>query len=232
SAHSRDEMIYTRDFREESDAPVDLGEDASVAGVLETTGDTDTFRFDLVEKRFVTITPTARALGSPVIPRLRLTDTSGDVIAETPADLFEEQPLRLWLDPGSGYRLSIRDAFGRSGRECRYHLEVDRKAVPFELSAQGQRDKKHPLPDKFVAVPGGLFDIPVQCHRHQFDPAIDLGVESSWGCRGEAGQIAGKQGHGNLRVRLPHHGEAGHLRHVWVSGRAGLDGREFESHLQ
>lgn len=216
----------------ESPDPLGLGKSCFVyQDVLEASSGVDTFRFGLKSRRFVTVTPATRALRSAVKPRIRVANAAGKVVVETPADTFDERVLQGWLDPGEGYQLMVSDAFGRQGEACRYRVTMDFGVPPFNLSVPGQTDKKHPLQDKFIAVPGGVFVIPVQCHRHQFPPAIDLCLESSVACGSGNLVLAENQGSANVRVRLPADSKPGTLIDLRVSGTAEMDGREYEAVL-
>ncbi len=185
----------------------------------------------LEERRYVTIMAGARKLRSPAIPRLRVLKAGGEAIIETPPDTFEERELQLWLDAGQ-YQVEVSDAFGRRGKNQRFELSVSFSSPPFTLSVPGQKDKKHPLPDNFVAVPGGVFVIPVQCQRKQFSPAIALKLESSLTFGLEQALVAENQGSAGLRVRLPAEAMPGSLHDIQISGVADLGGRSYGARLE
>jgi len=185
----------------------------------------------LEERRFVTLTATARKLRSPAIPRLRVLKADGGVVSEAPSDVFEERELQLWLDAGS-YQIQVLDAFGRRGPDQRFELGIHFSKPPFALSIPGQKDKKHPLLDRFVAVPGGVFLIPVQCQRSQFAPAIGLKLESSLSCRAEQALVAENQGSAGLRLRLPADATPGTLYDLRVRGVADLQDRSYGARLE
>lgn len=185
----------------------------------------------LEERRFVTLMAAARKLRSPAIPRLRFLKADGEVVAEVPSDVFEERELQLWVEAGS-YQIQVHDAFGRRGQDQRFELAIHFSKPPFALSIPGQKDKKHPLLDKFVAVPGGVFLIPVQCQRKQFTPAIGLKLESSLSCRAEQALIAENQGSAGLRLRLPADATPGSLHDLRVWGVADLGDRSYGARLE
>jgi hypothetical protein len=203
--------------------------DTRFAAALEGSNDVDTFSFSVSERTFLNITPYARAIRSPVTPRLKLTDSGGKILAETPHDSFEELPLRLWLEKGADYRLAITDAFGCAGS---YQFKLDREAIPYELTIPGQRDKKHPLQDKFLAVQGGVFEVPVHCRRHQFDEVIELHLESEIACTSANARIAKGQENLNLRIRLAQDVVAGTLATLRVRGTAKDGEQTFEQSLK
>ena len=186
---------------------------------------------DLEERRYVTIMAGARKLRSPAIPRIRVLKAGGEAIIESPPDTFEERELQLWLDAGR-YQVEVEDAFGRRGKNQRFELSVSFSSPPFTLSIPGQKDKKHPLLDNFVAVPGGVFVIPVQCQRKQFSPAVALKLESSLTCGLEQALVAENQGSAGLRVRLPADAMPGSLHDIRVSGVSDLEGRSYGARLE
>ena len=185
----------------------------------------------LEERRYVTIMAGARKLRSPAIPRLRVLKVGGEAIMESPSDAFEERELQLWLDAGQ-YQVEVSDAFGRRGENQRFELSVSFSNPPFALSIPGQKDKRHPLPDNFVAVPGGVFVIPVQCQRKQFSPPIALKLESSLSCGLEQALVAENQGSVGLRVRLPADAMPGSLHDIRVSGVSDLEGKAYGARLE
>ena len=199
----------------------------TIQGGFEQRGDVDVFSFSVLHRTFLTITPTTRSLHSPVTPRLKLSNAEKQILAETPHDTFEEQPLRLWVDKGDNYLLTISDAFGRHGKDCNYRLELDGEAIPFELTVPGQREKKHPLHDKFLAVPGGIFVVPVQCQRHQFTGPIDLCVDSAGPSPAANGLIGENQGNLDLRLRMPKDAALSTLQTFWLTGTTKAGGKSY-----
>ena len=113
-----------------------------------------------------------------------------------------------------------------------FELSVDLESPPFSLSVPSQKDKKHPLIDHFLAVPGGAFVVPVQCSRKGFAPVVQLHLESSLACVGEQGAVAGGKGSAGFRVRLPSDVAAGTLHDFGIRGVSESEGRSYAARLE
>ncbi|HCQ39347.1 MAG TPA: hypothetical protein DIV39_09360 [Verrucomicrobiales bacterium] len=187
--------------------------------------------FSLSERSYITLIAAARKIRSSAVPRIQVLKESGEMVAESSPEVFDEQEMQIWLDAGS-YKVEIRDAYGRRGPDLEVELSMHSGSPPFSLSVPGQKDKKHPLSDNFLAVPGGVFVIPVQCSRKGFNPVVRLQVESSLAFVGEQDGVPGGQGSTGLRVRLPEDVAAGTLHDFWIRGVSEFEGSSYETRLE
>ena len=185
----------------------------------------------LERRSYVTLAAAARKIRSPALPRMRILKESGEVVAKSSPEIFEEQKMQVWLDAGT-YSVEVRDAYGRRGPGIEFELSVNSGIAPFSLSVPGQKDKKHPLNDHFLAVPGGVFVVPVQCSRKGFTPVIQLRMESSLVCREEQDAVAGGQGAAGFRVRLPSDVAVGTIHDFGVRGVSDFEGHSYVTRLE
>ncbi len=197
-----------------------------VYGAIDHRGDQDAFRFPVKAGSFLTIMPMTRSIGTSVTMRMKLTAADGSVLAETPTDAFDERPLRLKIAEDKECLLRVEDAFGRFGDSHVYGLKLRTDEAPFELTIPGERDRNKPFHDRFVAVSGGEFTIPVRCHRHQFGEAIALSVDGELDAKPQ--EIAAGKGDASFRVRVPTSARAGQLIAFGISGKA----QSFEAPLK
>ena len=190
-------------------------------------------RFPLrIKKRvYLTLVAAARKIRSPAVPRMRLLKESGELVAESSREVFDEQDMQVWLDAGN-YSVEVRDAYDRRGPELEFELSIHSGIPPFALSVPGQKDKKHPLIDKFLAVPGGVFEVPVQCSRKGFTPEVQLQLESSLACMKVQDRVPGGKGSAGFRLRLPSDTVAGTLHHFGVRGVSEFEGSSYEARLE
>ena len=190
-------------------------------------------RFPLhIKKRvFLTLVAAARKLRSPALPSIRILKESGEMIAESSREVFDEQDMQVWLDAGD-YRIEVRDAYGRRGPEMKFELTMHAGTPPFSLSVPGQKDKKQPLADNFLAVPGGVFVVPVQCSRKGFTPEIRLQLESSLACLKLQDRVPDGKGSAGFRLRLPSDTVTGTLHTFRVRGVSELEGSSYEARLE
>lgn len=190
-------------------------------------------RFPLhIKKRvYLTLVAAARKLRSPALPRIRILKESGELVAESSREVFDEQDMQIWLDAGD-YRIEVRDAYGRRGPEMRFELTMHAGTPPFSLSVAGQKDKKHPLVDNFLAVPGGVFVVPVQCSRKEFTPEVRLHLESSLACIKRQDRVPDGKGSAGFRLRLPSDAVTGTLHTFGVRGVSELEGSSYEARLE
>ena len=202
-------------------APISVSLPETVYGRILAKGEKDIYRFSVPSGAYLTIAPRAKSIRSPAMPHVKLTNVEGKVLAETPIDAFDERQLRYRFANEEGCFLTVEDAFSRYGDAYRYSLGLSTSAAPFELSIPRQNDKNRPLQDNFLVTPGGRFEIPIQCGRHQFDDAIGLRLESNFEFAVENAEIPNQQGSLNLRVRVPDDVSAGMFESFRVIGAAG-----------
>lgn len=203
-----------------------------VHGRFETGGDQDSYRFSVHAGTFLTIRPMGRSVLSPAMPRVKLTDGKGKPIAETPADTFDERVLRVFLKDASECLLQVTEALGGHGEAYFYAIDLDADSAPFDLSIPRQGDKNRPLLDQFVAVPGGVFAIPIQCLRHGFDGPIALKIESDAGFTETELAVGAKKGDANLRLQVPEQLGVGSLAQLRLVASGVLGERTYTGRVR
>lgn len=202
-----------------------------LSGALEKPGDLDAFSFAVTERTFFRVKPSVRAVQSPVVPRLKILKADGGVLAQTPAEAFDERELKLWIDKGEGYQVTIEDALGRHGAECRYQIEFQR-IDPFELTVPPQREKKHPLLDKFLVVPGGFFEVPIHVRRSGYNEAIDVLLSSDLKLTLRSEGIPSGKNDANLRIQVPTDLKPGSFHELQIRGKSQHGEKSYEVPLR
>lgn len=198
-----------------------------LSGVLEKAGDVDAFAFSVPERAFYRVTPMVRAVQSPVTPRIKILKPDGGVLVQTPAEAFGERELMVWLDKGEGYQVSMEDALGQHGPNCRYQIAFE-PTNPFELTVPPQREKRYPLHDKFLVVPGGLFEVPVHVRRTGYNEAIELALVSEQKMSLLTSVIPAGKNDANLRVQVPANLEPGSFHSLRFVGKSQQGERSYE----
>jgi len=157
-----------------------------INGRISNAGDEDVFRFSADKGEEVVLDVSARKLGSPLDSIVRVTDSSGKVVATN--DDFEDKEGTLSKDagvlthhadsylcvklPATGvYYAHIVDTQGHGGPEYGYRLRISRPRPNFELRV---------TPSTVNIMPGSLAPLYVYALRKDgFDGDIDVTLEGT-----------------------------------------------------
>jgi hypothetical protein len=145
-----------------------------VGGTLETERDRDLFQFEAKKATPIRFTARSRSLGSAAIVVLRVLNSAGSQIAESPITDSDEPVLDFTVPEDGAYKLAIDELVGRGGTDYVYAIEC-RPGPQFTLVMKNDKTNKlkYALP-----AGGGAFTLDVQCQRFNYDGPIALAIDS------------------------------------------------------
>ena len=100
-------------------------------GMLATEHDRDFFEFVAGQGDKLEFVARARSLGSPAYPVIRLYDSKGTQLAESPVNENDEFSLSFAIPADGTYRIGVEDLLQRGGANYAYRIGIDR--APFAL---------------------------------------------------------------------------------------------------
>jgi len=149
--------------------PQDVAPPVTITGRLEEPREIDAYRVTLKKGEVLHIDPTAREIGSPLDPVLKVIDGTGKVLAQVD-DVQEKRDGELtFTAPADGaYLVTIGDLNRRGGWRFIYRLTLTHPHPDFEVSVAA---------DNFVFTPGKPLEIPVTIARTKdFAEEIEIAI--------------------------------------------------------
>ncbi|HMC11619.1 MAG TPA: pre-peptidase C-terminal domain-containing protein, partial [Pirellulaceae bacterium] len=194
-----------------------------VSGTLELPRERDLFGFEAAKGQQLRFRAITRSNGSPAILSLRLLDSAGKQIAESPVTDSDE-PVLNFTPPADGtYTIAIEELAGRGGSDFVYAVEC-KPGQHFALLLKN--DKNNRL--RYSLPAGGAFYLDVQCQRTGYDGPITLALDAHrTGWQVFNNVIAAKANEVRMYVQPPLDWSAGELAELQVVGRAQSSGREI-----
>jgi hypothetical protein len=142
----------------------------TVSGRIDEPDDVDVFEFTAKKGQPLLFQVESASLGFPLDPVLRLTDTSGKVMARA-ADVPPGRDPELPFTPSQdgNYRVEVRDLHSHGGSRYVYRLRALMPEPDFELTV---------ATDRMVVTPGKPLDVPVTLvRRNGFNGEVVVSVE-------------------------------------------------------
>lgn len=141
----------------------------TISGRLDKAGGSHYYRFDGQKGKKIACRIEARTLGFPLDPVLRLTDSTGNQLAQVQAAALGSDPVLDFTFPHDGlFDLQVRDLHGDGGPRHVYRLHCAPPEPDFGLKLSA---------DHFVVRPGTPLDIPVTLERsYGFSQEVDIQV--------------------------------------------------------
>ena len=147
--------------------PVPVG----VSGRLSTPGERDAFRVRGRKGETLRVTTRGRSLGCATVPRLRLVDAAGKVVAESAVTKSDEPELAHTFAADGDHRLEVDDLARRGGPDYGYFLAIEPAGAAVSVKA----DPKGRL--AFAIEPGqGCAPIDLAVKRAGHDGAITVAL--------------------------------------------------------
>jgi Bacterial pre-peptidase C-terminal domain len=193
------------------------------AGCLNSPRERDLFEFQAVKGTPLAFRATTRSAGSAAIVSLRLLDSAGKQLAESPVTDSDE-PMLSFNPPADGaYQLAVEELVGRGGGDFTYAVEC-RAGPQFTLSLKN--DKLNRL--RYATAGGGAFTLDVQCQRTSYDGPIRLSIDApraGWQVFNNV--IPAKAAEVKVYVVPPPDLAASDLAELRITGRAEVGGKEI-----
>jgi hypothetical protein len=149
--------------------PQDVAPPVTITGRLEEPREVDAYRVTLKKGEVLHVDPTAREIGSPLDPVLKVVDSTGKVLAQVD-DVQEKRDGELtFTAPADGvYLVTIGDLNRRGGWRFVYRLTLTHPRPDFQVSVAA---------DNFVFTPGKPLEIPVTIARTKdFAEEIEIAI--------------------------------------------------------
>jgi hypothetical protein len=143
---------------------------ATISGKLQTSSDSDVFRFKAQRGETVVFQLDGRNLGSPLDAVLEVTDTSGKSLVRIDDSNKRRDPELSWKVPEDGdYQVTVSDLHGRGGDRFFYRLRAALAKPDFRVKS----------PDHaFVATVGKPLEVALDIDRqHGFDQEVVIKAE-------------------------------------------------------
>ena len=142
--------------------PVAVSLPVTINGRVFPREDVDIWSFDAQSGQSITCAVVARQLGSPLVARLEVRDSTGKSLAETTGTALDEARLRFIAPAAGRYEVHLTDAAAGGLQHYVYRLTVtDGPWIDHVYPLGGKRGSQVRLETIGQAVPGGAIDFAV-----------------------------------------------------------------------
>jgi hypothetical protein len=194
-------------------------------GVLSMPRERDLFEFTATKGVPLRFRAISRSAGSAAILSLRVLDSSGKQLAESPVTDSDEPALNFTPPADGTYKVALEELAGRSGADFTYAVECT-SGPQFTLVLKN--DKNNRL--RYSLPSGGAFYLDVQAQRAGYDGPITLAIDSDRpGWQVFNNVIAAKANEVRLYVQPPLDLGSGDITLLRIIGKATAAGREIKT---
>lgn len=198
----------------------------AVNGTFQEARDRDFYQFAATKGQAMQFRAVTRSLGSPTYLMMRILNSDGGQLAESPINDADETAITFTFPADGMYGLSVEDLLNRGGPEFAYRVEIEPNDG-FSLTL-----KQEPTTRTKFTPPlnnGGLA-LTMTVARRGYDGPIQLAVDSPVaGYSLLNGVIPEKAAEHRLVVLAPPGQAAGSLHILRIVGTAAINGRTFQT---
>ncbi len=196
----------------------------AVNGTFQEAHDRDYYQFAATKGQAMQFNAVSRSLGSPSYLIMRLLNSEGGQLAETPINDADETSVSFTFPADGMYGLLVQDLLGRGGPEYAYRVEME-LSDGFSLTLKQDKDTRTRFSPP---INQGALACTITVARRAYDGPIQLSVESATpGFTLLNGVIPEKAVEHRVIVLPPPGQAAGALQLLRLVGTATINGRPF-----
>ena len=196
----------------------------AVNGTFQVAHDRDYYQFAATKGQAMQFRAVSRSLGSPSYLILRLLNSDGGQLAESPINDSDETSVSFTFPADGMYGLLVEDLLGRGGPEYAYRVEIEPNDG-FSLTLKQDKDTR----TKFSPpINNGALACTVTVARRAYDGPIQLSIDSATAGFTLLNAVIPAKAAEHRVIVIPPPGQvAGSLHVVRLVGTATIDGRPY-----